>query len=99
MSMKQRGQAQADPAVQNLALHIFLSAAERGLHAACLVAQNSPAPTAHIGADAFSNADGTVARKDRHPCKQPKIRLPKAYFFLLAFTAPHHDQTPSSLPL
>jgi hypothetical protein len=45
---------QADPAVQNLALHIFLSAVEHGLRAACPAAQDSPIPTARIGAVAFS---------------------------------------------
>ena len=42
---------QADSTVQNLALHIFLSAVEKGLRAACLATQNSA--TVRIGAVAF----------------------------------------------
>jgi hypothetical protein len=48
---------QADPAVQNLALHLFLSAVEQGLRAACEIAQGS---TARIGAVALINRFGAL---------------------------------------
>ena len=54
---------QADPAVQNLALHIFLSAVEQGLRAACPVAQGS---TARIGAVAFIHRFGALLNPHVH---------------------------------
>ena len=57
---------QADPAVQNLALHIFLSAVEHGLRAACPAAQDSPIPTARIGAVAFIHRFGALLNPHVH---------------------------------
>lgn len=54
---------QADPAVQNLTLHIFLSAVEQGLRAACPVA---PIPTSRIGAVAFIHRFGTQLNPHVH---------------------------------
>ncbi len=54
---------QADPAVQNLALHIFLSAVEQGLRAACPVA---PIPTSRIGAVAFIHRFGALLNPHVH---------------------------------
>ena len=54
---------QADPAVQNLALHIFLSAVEQGLRAAGPVAQGS---TARIGAVAFIHRFGALLNPHVH---------------------------------
>lgn len=48
---------QADPAIQNLALHIFLSAVEQGLRATCPVARGS---MARIGAVAFIHRFGAL---------------------------------------
>jgi hypothetical protein len=56
---------QADPAVQNLALHIFLSAVEQGLRAACTgVAKDSS--TARIGAVAFIHRFGALLNPHVH---------------------------------
>jgi hypothetical protein len=51
---------QADPAVQNLALHIFLSVVAQGLRAACPAAQARPIPTSRIGAVAFIHRFGAL---------------------------------------
>ena len=55
---------QADPAVQNLALHIFLSAVEKGLRAACPAVQDNP--TARIGAVAFIHRFGALLNPHIH---------------------------------
>ena len=57
---------QADPAVQNLALHIFLSAVEQGLRSACPVAQDSQAPSTRIGAVAFIHRFGALLNPHVH---------------------------------
>jgi hypothetical protein len=54
---------QADPAIQNLALHIMLSAVEQGLRATCLVAQGS---MARIGAVAFIHRFGALLNPHVH---------------------------------
>lgn len=53
---------QTDPAVQNLALHIFLSAVEQGLRAACPVGS----PTARIGAVVFIHRFGALLNPHVH---------------------------------
>jgi hypothetical protein len=55
---------QNDPAVQTLALHIFLSAVEQGLR------QGSPGtgPSSHIGAVAFIHRFGTLLGCIGHEC-------------------------------
>ena len=53
---------QADPAVQNLALHIFLSAVEQGLRTAC----PEGGPTARIGAVAFIHRFGALLNPHVH---------------------------------
>jgi hypothetical protein len=54
---------QADPAIQNLTLHIFLSAVEQGLRAACPGVQGS---TARIGAVAFIHRFGSLLNPHVH---------------------------------
>jgi len=54
---------QADPAIQNLALHILLSAVEQGLRATCPVAQGS---MARIGAVAFIHRFGALLNPHLH---------------------------------
>jgi DNA-directed RNA polymerase subunit RPC12/RpoP len=54
---------QADPAVQNLALHIFLSAVEQGLRAACPMAQSTPV---RIGVVAFIHRFGALLNPHVH---------------------------------
>ena len=54
---------QADPAIQNLALHIFLSAVEQGLRATCPGAQGN---TARIGAVAFIHRFGSLLNPHVH---------------------------------
>lgn len=54
---------QADPAIQNLALYIFLSAVEQGLRAACPGAKRS---TARIGAVAFIHRFGSLLNPHVH---------------------------------
>jgi len=53
---------QTDPAVQNLALHIFLSAVEQGLRTACPAAGS----TARIGAVAFIHRFGALLNPHVH---------------------------------
>ena len=53
---------QANPAVQNLALHIFLSEVEQGLRATCPVGS----PTARIGAVAFIHRFGALLNPHVH---------------------------------
>ena len=53
---------QTDPAVQNLALHIFLSAVEQGLRTACPAAGNK----ARIGAVAFIHRFGALLNPHVH---------------------------------
>lgn len=53
---------QTDPAIQNLALHIFLSAVEQGLRAACPV----DSPTARIGAVVFIHRFGALLNPHVH---------------------------------
>ena len=53
---------QTDPSVQNLALHIFLSAVERGLRSAC----PSRSPAARIGAVAFIHRFGALLNPHVH---------------------------------
>ncbi len=54
---------QAEPTVQNLTLHIFLSAVEQGLRAACPVAQDSKT---RIGAVAFIHRFGALLNRHVH---------------------------------
>ncbi|WP_375339139.1 transposase, partial [Candidatus Thiothrix phosphatis] len=54
---------QADPAFQNLALHIVLSAVEQGLRAAC---PGSQAGTVRIGAVAFIHRFGSLLNPHVH---------------------------------
>lgn len=51
-----------DPAIQNLILHIFLSAVEQGLRGAC----PAGSPTAHIGAVAFIHRFGALLNSHVH---------------------------------
>lgn len=64
MPKRLRYHLQADPAVLNAALHIFLSAVEKGLRSACPAVEDNP--PARIGAVAFIHRFGALLNSHRH---------------------------------